>query len=91
MINKRSAFKKGHIKKGGRKKGVQNKVTRTVKDTVLKVFNDIQSDPKVKLSAFAKRYPRDFYAIASRLIPTELTGNINNKVTISVTAKKPNT
>lgn len=91
MINKKSAFKKGHEKKGGRQKGVQNKITRTVKDTVLKVFNDLQSDPKVKLSAFAKRYPRDFYTIAARLIPTELTGNINTKVTINVTSKKPAT
>jgi hypothetical protein len=66
-------YKKGE---GGRPKGIQNKITRTVKETVLSVFNEIQSDPKVKLSAFAKQYPRDFYAIAAKLIPTEVQATV---------------
>jgi hypothetical protein len=49
----------------------------------LSVFNEIQDDPKIKLSQFAKDYPRDFYQIAARLIPTEITGNI--KTVIKVT------
>jgi len=66
-------FKKGN---GGRPVGVQNKLTRTVKDTVLAVFHEIQDDPKIKLIEFAKKYPRDFYAIAAKLIPTEVNANI---------------
>jgi hypothetical protein len=73
-------FKKGNT---GRPKGAVNKTTKTVKETVLAVFNEIQEDPKIKLSQFAKDYPRDFYQIASRLIPTEITGNI--KTVIKVT------
>ena len=50
------AFKKG-IKKvsgSGRKKGSQNKLTTTVKDCVLSVFNQLQSDPRHNLLQFAK-------------------------------------
>lgn len=69
-------FQKGKQKTGGRQKGVQNSFTRTVKETVLDVFNKIQEDPKVNLEQFAKKYPRDFYLIASKLIPTEITGTL---------------
>jgi len=67
----RQLFTKGNKAASGRG---PNKITKTVKETVLKVFNEIQSDPEIKLSAFAKKYPRDFYAIAAKLIPTEVTG-----------------
>lgn len=67
-------FKKGHSKIGGRKRGSQNRFTRTVKETVFEVFKEIQNDPKVNLIAFAKKHPRDFYLIASKLIPSEIVG-----------------
>lgn len=69
-------FKEGHKKTGGRQKGSTNKLTKTVKETVLAVFNDLQSDPKVNLLAFARNYPRDFYAIAAKLIPTEVSASV---------------
>lgn len=69
-------FEKGKSKTGGRQKGVQNQITKTVKETVLDVFNKIQEDPKVNLEQFAKKYPRDFYMIAAKLIPTEITGTL---------------
>ena len=70
-------FQNGHKKVGGRQPGSQNELTKTVKETVLKVFNDLQNDPKVNLEAFGKKYPRDFYQIAARLIPTEINAKIN--------------
>lgn len=69
-------FEKGKDKTGGRQKGVQNHLTKTVKETVLEVFNKLQEDPKVNLEQFAKKYPREFYQIAAKLIPTEITGNV---------------
>lgn len=69
-------FEKGKEKSGGRQKGVQNHLTKTVKETVLEVFNKLQDDPKANLEQFAKKYPRDFYQIAARLIPTEITGTV---------------
>lgn len=73
-------FEKGKEKTGGRGKGVQNHLTKTVKETVLEVFNKLQEDPKANLESFAKKYPREFYQIAAKLIPTEITGNIKTTI-----------
>lgn len=78
------AFKKGNP---GKPKGAQNKLTRTVKETVLKVFNDLQDDPKANLLEFAKKNPRDFYQIAAKLIPTEVTNKIETEKPITFTLK----
>lgn len=81
-----TSFKKGE---GGRPAGVQNKFTRTVKETVLKVFNDLQDDPDVKLESWAKSEPTEFYKIAAKLIPTEVAGNIDSKITLHIVRGKP--
>jgi hypothetical protein len=71
------AFVKGQSGNlNGKPKGVQNKITKTVKETVLAVFNEIQSDPKHNLKAFAKSNPKDFYIIAAKLIPTEVSADV---------------
>lgn len=67
------------------------RLTKTVKETVLAVFNDLQNDPKTDLTSFAKRFPRDFYTIAAKLIPTELTGKIDNHIKLHIVRGKPNT
>lgn len=73
-------FKKG--KSGnevGRPKGSENEMTKkmkTVKETVLNVFNKLQDDPETDLLKFAHDFPRDFHAIAAKLIPTEIAGQI---------------
>ena len=82
-----SRFKEGHEKKGGRAKGTPNKLTTTVKESVLNAFNQLQTDPKQNLAAFAKKYPRDFYNIAAKLIPTEMVGEVTNEILIRVEYK----
>lgn len=69
-------FKKGQTKKGGRTLGTQNKLTKTVKETVLDVFNRLQDDPLNNLEAWAKNEPTEFYKIASKLIPSEVNANV---------------
>lgn len=69
----------------GKPPGTANHLTKTVKETVLAVFNEIQDDPKVKLLQFAKDYPRDFYAIAAKLIPTEITGSVKQTIVVTDT------
>lgn len=64
-------FAKGE---GGRPKGARNKLTITVRETVLNVFNQLQDDSEHNLKAFAQKNPKEFYQIAAKLIPTELTG-----------------
>lgn len=74
----RGQFKKGQ---GGRPKGVPNAITRTVKETVLAVFNDLQEDPRANLFSWGKDNPTEFYKIAAKLIPTEVNATVN-EVTI---------
>ena len=72
-------FEKGHEKKGGRKKGSPNKLTeamKTVKQTVLEAFHELQKDPKVNIANWGKANPKEFYAIASKLIPTEIQATV---------------
>lgn len=60
----------------GKPKGAVNHLTKTVKETVLQVFNELQDDPAVNLTAFAKKYPKDFYLIAAKLIPTDIKADL---------------
>ena len=80
MPKTKTSFKEGNP---GRPPGVQNKLTSTVKETVLNAFNQLQNDPKNNIVAFAQKYPRDFYQIAAKLIPTEINARIN-KVSLEI-------
>lgn len=66
-------FEKGNP---GKPKGAQNKLTKTVRETVLTVFNELQDQPAHNLTAFAKKYPRDFYQIAAKLIPQDVSAQV---------------
>lgn len=81
-------FQKGNT---GRPKGAQGKLTRTVKETVLGVFNDLQEDPKHSLLAFAKERPDLFYPIAAKLIPTEIKADVSiTQIKLTVERKGTN-
>lgn len=76
---------KGRLLPGGcgRPKGATDKFNRTVRETVLSVFNDLQNDPKTSLKSFAETYPRDFYQMAARLIPLEITGSMKHIINVT--------
>lgn len=69
-------------RRGGRKKGTPNKLTRTVKEAFETAFHAMQEDPGVKLGAWGKANPTEFYKLAARLIPAE----IDAKVSVQETA-----
>lgn len=54
------------------------KLTKTVKETVLAVFTELQGEEKHNLKAFAEKYPRDFYQIAAKLIPTDIKADVKH-------------
>lgn len=67
----------------GRKPGGENEMTKkmkTVKQTVLNAFNVLQEDPQANLIAWGKENLSDFYTIAAKLIPTEISGNLETKI-----------
>ena len=76
-------MRKGQFEKGnkmGEKRG-QNKITKTVKETVLMVFNELQGIEGVCLKDWAQDQPTEFYKIAAKLIPTEVKANVDANVT----------
>lgn len=66
----------------GRPAGSQNKLTKTVRETVLNVFNELQEDAQHNLKSFAKENPKEFYQIASKLIPNEITGTVKTVINV---------
>ena len=66
----------------GRLKGVPNKLTKSVKEVIASVFNELQEMnekgaprfPGAYMLNWAKNEPGEFYRLAARLIPTELQG-----------------
>lgn len=80
---------KGIKKTGGRAKGTPNKLTVTVKQAFEQAFKDLQADPKqpYHLLNWAKENQTDFYKLASKLIPEEISGNV--ALTINVTKYIP--
>ena len=82
MAKNKTSFRKGNK---GKPKGAEMHLTkqmRTVKEAVLIAFNELQEDKNHKLIAFAKKYPRDFYQIAAKLIPSELKATVETEETI---------
>ena len=78
------AFEKGKEKTGGRQVGSINKLTKTVKERVLEVFNELQDDPKANMLNWAKEEPTEFYKIAAKLIPADINAKVDGKI-ITVT------
>lgn len=59
-------FEKGNK---GKPKGATNKLTRSVKECFETVFTKVQGNPKIKLEAWAKENPTEFYKLCAKLIP----------------------
>lgn len=79
MVNA-GQFKKGKKAGPGRPKGLQNKITLTVKEAVKKAFDELQGKPGVSLADWAESNPTDFYRIAAKLIPNTVEAEVNGKV-----------
>ena len=80
-----SKFQKGNnANPKGRPVGAIGKLNKTVKETVLNTFNELQKDKIHNLEAFAKKHPREFYLIASKLIPTEMIGTTETIIKVTI-------
>ncbi len=75
-------FEKGKPRpeNAGRKEGSVNKLTKTVKERVLEVFNELQEDPTANMLSWAKEEPTEFYKIAAKLIPADINAKVEGKI-----------
>ena len=83
-------FKKGEPRpaNAGRKNGSINKLTKTVKEKVLEVFNELQDDKDANLLTWAKSEPTEFYKIAAKLIPADINAKVDGKLIEVIVPKK---
>ena len=73
---------RGHKTGGGSRKGVPNKITKTVKEAFEAAFKDAQADPDdpAHLARFRKENPKEFIAACSKLIPAEVKGTMDHTI-----------
>lgn len=81
---------KGSQKTGGRTKGSQNALTKTFKTLLTETLTKLQEDKKHNLEAWAKENPTEFYKIASKLIPAEISATVETKTITVITPKDDN-
>ena len=65
-------------KTGGRQKGTPNRLSMSVKNAVLETFANLGGVEH--MTGWAEENPSEFYRIAARLIPQQLTADITHKV-----------
>lgn len=70
---------KGKKSGGGSRKGIPNKLTKSVKEAFEIAFNELQSDEKSNLLSWAKENTTDFYKLAAKLIPTSVNADLTTQ------------
>jgi len=66
----------------GRKKGVPNKLSGSVKQNIVGVFDKIGG--REKMAKWAEENQTDFYRLYGRLAPTEIEANVKGKVIVNL-------
>lgn len=70
-------FEKGNP---GKPKGAVSKLSKTVKERVLDVFNELQGTSEHNLFEWAKTETTEFYKIAAKLIPADINAKVETTV-----------
>ncbi len=70
------------VKTGGRKAGTPNKISLSVKESVLKTFVAIGGDKT--MAQWAKENQTEFYKIFSKLLPTEVSGPDGGDIPVGI-------
>lgn len=73
------------VKTGGRKKGTPNKLSLSVKESVMQTFVALGGDKG--MADWAKDNQTEFYKIFAKLLPTEVTGPDGGDIAHSLTVK----
>jgi hypothetical protein len=65
-------------KTGGRKKGTPNKLSSTVKENVVAVFNHLNGEELTHIKDWALENPTQFYNLYAKLLPTEIEAEVEH-------------
>jgi hypothetical protein len=76
-------------KTGGRKKGTPNKLSATVKENVIAVFDELGG--KEHMKRWAAENPNQFYNIYAKLLPTEIEADVEHGGSIAIGTIDPET
>lgn len=69
------------VKTGGRQAGTPNKTTATMKAAIMTVYDRLQEgreEPHGHFLAWAQEEPTEFYRLASKLIPLQMSSDPEN-------------
>lgn len=72
-------------KRGGRQKGVGNKISGMAKENIAAVF--VRMGGTSAMAKWAKANETEFYRLYARLLPHEVTGAGGGPIALSVTAE----
>lgn len=67
----------------GRKAGVPNKMSTTVKENVVAVFEELGGTDHMKMWAIDN--PSQFYSIYAKLLPTDVNNNVTGNTNMNLT------
>lgn len=72
----------------GRPKGAKNKTTTIMKEAMIAVYDDLQKDadpkkPHAHFIQWAKANDTEFYKLASKLLPIQLTGDDGEDIKVA--------
>ncbi len=71
----------------GRKQGSPNKLTATVRETFEHAFQMLQNSERANLTSWAEGNPTEFYKLAAKLIPTDMS--VQGTMTLTVLTGVP--
>lgn len=78
------AFKKGEprLATAGRKKGSQNKVPKTIKESILAAFDAVGAEEYLIEQAHAN--PTAFLNLMGKILPSELSAKVEGAVSLNI-------
>lgn len=72
----------------GRKPGSPNRMG-SVREAFEQVFHALQADESANLTAWAQRNPTEFYKLSSKLIPAEISAQVDGTMQVIVATGVP--
>jgi hypothetical protein len=88
MAKEDGYFKKGE-RRTGRQAGTGNKVSTSLRDSFLAVYEELQEDEDFCLRSWAMDNLTEFYKLIAKLLPQEYTGEFYTVIKVDVKDENP--